>query len=66
MVYVQGISSDPLAQFAVVFSAVIHDVDHAGISNAQLIKEGAPVARFYKNQTVAEQNSLGEEGCNYS
>lgn len=35
-----GISSDPLSQFAVVFGALIHDVDHVGVSNAQLIKEG--------------------------
>lgn len=26
-----GLSSDPMMQFAMVFSAVIHDVDHAGV-----------------------------------
>eukprot|EP00980_Cylindrotheca_fusiformis_P025515 scaffold13958_cov118-Cylindrotheca_fusiformis.AAC.1 len=31
-----GITSDPLTQFAVVFSAVIHDVDHPGVPNTQL------------------------------
>ena len=31
-----GITSDPLTQFACVFSALIHDVDHAGVPNAQL------------------------------
>merc|ERR1712157_201674 len=34
-----GITSDPLTQFAVVFSAVIHDVDHPGVTNAQLVTE---------------------------
>ena len=33
-----GITSDPLTQFACAFSALIHDVDHVGVSNAQLGK----------------------------
>ena len=53
-----GISSDPLSQFAIVFSALIHDADHPGVSNAQLVKEEAPVAKQFHNQSVAEQNSV--------
>jgi 3'5'-cyclic nucleotide phosphodiesterase len=53
-----GITSDPLTQFACVLSALIHDLDHPGVPNAQLIKEGVPLASFYKNQSVAEQNSV--------
>jgi class 3 adenylate cyclase len=53
-----GISSDVLMQFAVVFSAVIHDVDHTGVSNAQLVKEGRDVAIRYESTCVAEQNSV--------
>lgn len=80
-----GISTDPLTQFAVVFSALIHDVgkkkceaavllfvkfkktsrygvlfqlDHVGVSNAQLAKENSHLARVYKNQSVLEQNSV--------
>jgi 3'5'-cyclic nucleotide phosphodiesterase len=53
-----GISSDPLTQFAVVFAALIHDVDHAGVPNAQLIKEEDPIAVRYKHKSVAEQNSV--------
>ena len=56
--YTHGITSDPLTQFAVVFSALIHDVDHWGVSNAQLVKEGVPIAEKYHNKTVAEQNSV--------
>lgn len=56
--YTYGISSDPLALFAIVFSALIHDVDHRGCSNAQLSKEETHMASRYKNQSIAEQNSL--------
>lgn len=52
-----GITSDPLTQFAVVFSALIHDVDHQGVPNSQLVKENASIASVYKNKSVAEQNS---------
>lgn len=47
-----------MTQFAVVFSALIHDVDHPGVSNATLIKEGTNIAQLYKEKSVAEQNSI--------
>jgi 3'5'-cyclic nucleotide phosphodiesterase len=53
-----GITSDPLTQFTVVFCALIHDVDHTGVSNGQLVKEKAHIATLYKNKSVAEQNSI--------
>ncbi|GKZ00220.1 hypothetical protein MPSEU_000974900 [Mayamaea pseudoterrestris] len=53
-----GITSDPLTQFACVFSALIHDVDHCGVPNAQLIKEDSPLATVYKQKSIAEQNSV--------
>lgn len=53
-----GITSDPLTQFACVLSALIHDVDHQGVPNAQLIAEKTHVARHYQGRSVAEQNSL--------
>jgi class 3 adenylate cyclase len=49
-----GITSDPLTQFACVFAALIHDVDHQGVPNAQLCKEEAEVAIKYKHKSVAE------------
>lgn len=55
--YTSRISSDPLTQFAIVFSALIHDVDHTGVTNGQLIKDNAAIANLYKNKSVAEQNS---------
>ena len=53
-----GITSDPLTQFACVFSALIHDVDHLGVPNTTLVSENTDVASKYKNRSVAEQNSL--------
>ncbi|CAB9524809.1 Receptor-type guanylate cyclase gcy [Seminavis robusta] len=50
--------TDPLTQFACAFSCLIHDVDHVGVSNAQLVKENVPVAARYNGRSVAEQNSL--------
>lgn len=53
-----GITSDPLTQFACVVSALIHDADHPGVPNMQLIKEQSSLAQFYNNQSIAEQNSV--------
>jgi hypothetical protein len=53
-----GITSDPLTQFACIFSALIHDADHTGVPNSQLIKENSTLARVYKDKSVAEQNSV--------
>ena len=53
-----GLRSDPLAQFGVVFSALIHDVDHPGVTNAELIKEDAKVAQTYNGKCISEQNSV--------
>jgi len=56
--FTHGITSDPMAVFAIVFSALIHDVDHQGVSNVQLIKEEPDMGKLYRNKSVAEQNSL--------
>eukprot|EP00934_Nitzschia_sp_Nitz4_P004638 Nitzschia sp. Nitz4//scaffold197_size40390//30718//39231//NITZ4_007521-RA/size40390-augustus-gene-0.11-mRNA-1//1//CDS//3329540496//4628//frame0 len=56
--YTYGITSDPLTQFAVVFSALVHDVDHSGVPNGQLAKENPDMAIVYRNQCIAEQNSI--------
>jgi len=53
-----GISGDPLLHFSVVFAALIHDVDHTGLTNSELTKEEKSVALAYKNKSVAEQNSV--------
>ncbi|GAX14200.1 hypothetical protein FisN_20Hh177 [Fistulifera solaris] len=56
--YTYGITSDPLTQFACVLSALIHDVDHPGVPNTQLVIENPQLAKFYKDKSVAEQNSV--------
>jgi class 3 adenylate cyclase len=53
-----GITSDPLTQFAVVLSALVHDVDHRGVPNFLLVKENEALASVYHNKSVAEQNSI--------
>eukprot|EP00934_Nitzschia_sp_Nitz4_P003961 Nitzschia sp. Nitz4//scaffold12_size214221//115151//118977//NITZ4_001505-RA/size214221-processed-gene-0.161-mRNA-1//-1//CDS//3329535035//3951//frame0 len=53
-----GVSSDPILQFAVVFASLIHDVDHTGLTNAELIEMETPEAIRYRKKSVAEQNSV--------
>jgi hypothetical protein len=53
-----GITSDPLTQFSVILSALIHDVDHSGVPNTQLIKENHKLCTLFKNNSVAEQHSV--------
>jgi hypothetical protein len=53
-----GITSDKLAQFAVAFSALIHDVDHPGMPNFCLAKEDPAFAEHYKHKAIAEHNSV--------
>jgi len=56
--YTYGITSDPLTHFAVVLSALIHDVDHRGVPNFVLGNEDPNLAKVYQNKSIAEQNSI--------
>ena len=56
--FTYGIGCDPLTQFACAFAAMVHDVDHSGVPNSQLIKEQTNLASKYKEKSVAEQNSV--------
>jgi len=53
-----GISSDPLTQLAIVFSALIHDAGHSGVPNSRLAEEEPDLAFEYGNQSIAEQRSV--------
>jgi len=55
---VEAFAEDALAQFAVVFSALVHDVDHTGIPNTLLAKESPTIAEKYDHRSIAEQTSL--------
>lgn len=47
-----------MAHMALLFSALVHDVDHSGVSNRQLVIESDPLAITYNDQSVAENRSL--------
>jgi len=48
---------DPLTEFALVLSALVHDVDHPGVSNELLVAENDALAKIYAS-SQAERNSL--------
>lgn len=53
-----GLRHQPLALFAMVFSALIHDVEHTGVANRVLSSEDNPLAIQYNDQSIAENRSL--------
>lgn len=53
-----GIASDPLTLFSCGFAALIHDADHPGVPNTQLVAEGTDLAKKYGNRSIAEQRSV--------
>jgi hypothetical protein len=53
-----GISTSALTKFAIVFSALIHDLDHDGVSNWQLVKEQHPISVTHDGLSPMEQHSF--------
>merc|ERR1712226_1354141 len=53
-----GFRDDPLMQFSMIFSAIIHDVDHRGIPNRQLELDDEDLAMQFNDQSIAENHSL--------
>lgn len=53
-----GIGSDPITHFAVVFSALCHDVCHTGVPNFRLAAENPELAQSFQHKCVAEQHSI--------
>lgn len=53
-----GLRYDAMAQMALLFAALVHDVEHTGVPNRQLVAENDPLAILYNDQSVAEQRSL--------
>ena len=47
-----------MTQFALVFSAMIHDAGHTGVPNFVLAKENPEIASKYRGQSLAEQRSI--------
>jgi len=54
----KGIATDALMQFGIIVSALIHDVDHLGVPNAQLAIEKPDLASKYQDKSIAENNSI--------
>ena len=54
----QRLHDDPLLKFALLFAALIHDVDHQGVTNAQLVQEQHVLAHHYPIGSIAERHSL--------
>mmetsp|Transcript_1865 Transcript_1865/g.4226 ORF Transcript_1865/g.4226 Transcript_1865/m.4226 type:complete len:839 (-) Transcript_1865:89-2605(-) len=55
-----GIASDPLTQFGLVFAALIHAVDHQGLSNRDELKVSPEAAAPYGNRSMVEQRSINK------
>ena len=53
-----GIRTDPMVQLAMIFSSLVHDIDHPGVPNQTLIQEEPVLAKHYQNKSVAEQKSF--------
>jgi len=53
-----GLRSDPLMHLALLFAALIHDVEHRGIPNRQLSVEEDQLSILYNDLSIAEQRSL--------
>ena len=53
-----GLRYNPAALMSLIMAALIHDVDHKGVSNRQLASEEHPLALRYNDKSVNEQQSL--------
>lgn len=54
-----GLSDDPLAQFSMVFAALIRDIDRVGgVSNSQLANENHELSKKYNGRCVWEQHAI--------
>jgi 3'5'-cyclic nucleotide phosphodiesterase len=53
-----GLRRDAHLQLALLFAALVHDVDHKGVTNQQLVREADALALRYNDTSVQENNSL--------
>ncbi|CAB9512119.1 Receptor-type guanylate cyclase gcy [Seminavis robusta] len=52
------LSRDPLAQFVLVLTCMVQDVDNPGVTNEQLMKEDSDMAEYFNNTCLQQQNAL--------
>lgn len=53
-----GLRHDPTLLAALLFAALVHDVDHSGVTNAQRVKERDSLALLYNDASIHEMRSL--------
>ena len=53
-----AITDDPITEFALVFAALIHHVEHPGIPNSQLVSEKGCLAKKFEGKSVTEKNAI--------
>lgn len=53
-----GLRRDANLQLALLFAALVHDADHRGVTNRQLVREASQIALLYNDTSVQENNSL--------
>jgi len=51
-------ASDPLAEFACLFAILIHNIDHPGVSNRQLVSENDEKVTIYHGRCIIEQHAF--------
>jgi hypothetical protein len=60
--YTYGITSDPMTEFTVVLSALIHDVDHPGVPNSVLAMENPDLASNITTRVSPNRNRSTQRG----
>lgn len=53
-----ALQCDPMTHFAMLFAALIHDLEHNGVPNSQLVAENAQIATLYDGKSIHEQASV--------
>lgn len=53
-----GLRNDPVALFGLLFAALIHDVEHMGVTNQQMVQEDDQLALQFNDTSIHEQRSL--------
>mmetsp|Transcript_2498 Transcript_2498/g.5915 ORF Transcript_2498/g.5915 Transcript_2498/m.5915 type:complete len:1531 (+) Transcript_2498:81-4673(+) len=52
------VAFDPLVRFAVVLSALVHDIGHTGVPNSRVKVENPKLAEKYSSKSISEQNAV--------
>lgn len=56
--FATSLANDPVTHFACAVSALIHGLDHPGVPNSVLSKEGLVMAKKYRHRAMVQQNAV--------